>query len=151
MSSRCRSCGAAIIWAVTGVARRAMPLDAEPTEEGNILLRDGVAVVATRADNTEGELMYLSHFATCPEAKRHRVKGKKAAVGGRTCPFDGCGKQIADAMFSCYEHWFRLGKDQRAVVSTAYSDYLANKIGVEELRVIQQRVLDEVQKPERNV
>ena len=96
-------------------------------------------------DKAEGELLYISHFATCPAAKRHRGwKGKKPAVG-RVCPFAGCGKPIPRSMFSCRPHWYSLHFAKRAVINRAYSDYLADRIGLEELRVIQQGVLGEVQ------
>lgn len=76
--SQCRSCGKPIIWTVTAVAGRAMPLDAQPVENGNIIIRDGIACVSK--EKAEGELMYISHFATCIYAKRHRnPKPKKEA------------------------------------------------------------------------
>jgi len=56
-----------------------MPLDAEPMESGNIVIKDGVAVVMS------GELFeemldgprYQSHFASCPDAQKHRKGSKK--------------------------------------------------------------------------
>jgi hypothetical protein len=62
-TSRCRSCHKAIVWAKT-VTGKSMPLDVEPVEGGNIQLVDGIAHVV--------ELLYLSHFATCSSAARHR-------------------------------------------------------------------------------
>lgn len=43
----CRHCGARIRWVVTAKRGKPMPLDAEPSPEGNVVLRaDGAAVGA---------------------------------------------------------------------------------------------------------
>ena len=74
--STCRSCGAVIQWAKT--ARNVIPLDAEPSEKGNILIHGGLAHVMSRADvlaaldRNEDAVFYLPHFATCPNAAAHR-------------------------------------------------------------------------------
>lgn len=65
--AQCRSCGDPILWVKTVNGYR-MPLDAEPAENGNIVLLDGVAHV--RKDQTGPR--YLSHFATCIHAASHR-------------------------------------------------------------------------------
>jgi hypothetical protein len=73
---RCRSCRAPILWAVTEKNRR-IPLDPEPTADGNILLQPRgnfllpLATVrfAVQLDNP---LRFKSHFATCPNAAQHR-------------------------------------------------------------------------------
>jgi len=62
--AKCRSCGAAIIWALTPSGRR-MPLDPGLTKLGNIVLRDGMALVVV---NSTGEPLFRSHFVTCPQA-----------------------------------------------------------------------------------
>jgi hypothetical protein len=70
--NRCRSCGAEILWART-TSGKPMPLDREPSANGNVLLRDGVAQVLGPLDvAVTGEPLYLSHFATCPSAASHR-------------------------------------------------------------------------------
>lgn len=67
--TRCRSCGAPIVWAVTAAGKR-MPLDAEPVYaigSGVVSLNgDEVAVVERPRP------LYVSHFATCPNADQHR-------------------------------------------------------------------------------
>ena len=73
--SACRSCGAPIKWARTPKGRR-IPLDPDPVPDGNIVLRGGVAHVDGPAaggffDDGAGE-RYVSHFATCPNARSHR-------------------------------------------------------------------------------
>ena len=65
MSDRCRSCGAAIEWVKTPFGR-ALPLDAESTS-GNIRVDHGVAYVVK-----VGAGLRVSHFATCPQAAKHR-------------------------------------------------------------------------------
>ena len=71
----CRSCGAMLRWVRTR-AGKAMPLDAEPNPTGNVVLgEDGTARVLTRKQVEGGGIVgerYTSHFATCPNAERHR-------------------------------------------------------------------------------
>lgn len=72
----CRSCDAPVIWATTGQGK-AMPVDAEPTEEGNVELTPGslgrgpAATVLTGPALFSGPLR-TSHFATCEQADEWR-------------------------------------------------------------------------------
>ena len=77
---KCRSCGAAVIWAETILGRR-MPLDYEPTKDGNIILgmrHDNVPLALVQTAQAlarlkeKGEMLYTSHFATCPSGKKWR-------------------------------------------------------------------------------
>lgn len=72
---RCRSCGAPIRWAKTRQGK-AMPLDANPTPTGNVVISpDGAARVLTRKQVEQGGIVgdrYVSHHATCPQAKQWR-------------------------------------------------------------------------------
>ncbi|HMI85960.1 MAG TPA: hypothetical protein VK550_17805 [Polyangiaceae bacterium] len=74
MSAYCRSCGARIVWAKTP-AGKAMPLDADPVTDGNIVLEEdnagAIAHVRSAAFGGVG-VFHKSHFATCPNAARHR-------------------------------------------------------------------------------
>lgn len=63
---RCRSCGAPIIWASTERGK-AMPVDAQTTLDGNLVLDAGIARVVGH-----GAGQYVSHFATCANAAQHR-------------------------------------------------------------------------------
>lgn len=82
---KCRSCQAPIVWAKTSPSDEFMPLDAEPTAEGNaevIDMRSGVPVVVVHATPplvVTGDLM-MPHFATCPHGKewsnRKRVRSE---------------------------------------------------------------------------
>ena len=81
MSDRCRSCKAAIRWAVWSDSGRPVPLDLEPVENGNVGLagarvpggapRAFVVPEVQRKRFRAGEL-YVAHFATCPYADEHR-------------------------------------------------------------------------------
>ena len=79
MSAICRSCGAPIVWAKTSRGL-SMPLDAAPVVDGNVAIRDGVAVVVDPGglfDERPGEVRYVAHFATCPQAAQHRSRGRR--------------------------------------------------------------------------
>jgi hypothetical protein len=83
----CSSCGAAIIWTTTKLGRP-MPVDAEPTPTGNIVLVDGGGGAPKAIYKRPEEIAalscerYISHFATCPHADQHR-KPKSAAQANR--------------------------------------------------------------------
>jgi hypothetical protein len=74
----CRSCGAAVRWVVTTTGKT-MPMDAEPVENGNLVIvgegktRHGDMVPKVQ-HRDPGELSmleterFVSHFATCPDA-----------------------------------------------------------------------------------
>jgi len=64
-TERCRSCREPIVWARTP-AGKLMPLDPTPTEQGNVEMVDGLAVVHHQPTLTDTNL-YMPHFATCPE------------------------------------------------------------------------------------
>lgn len=75
-TGKCRSCGAAIIWSKTVATGKAVPLDAEPHEDGNIGLVPAGAMVLPKEmvelGKKIGSKRYRSHFATCPNASQHR-------------------------------------------------------------------------------
>jgi hypothetical protein len=70
--SKCRSCDAEIIWAVTSKGKR-MPVDAEPSESGNVELdRSGrvpLAIVHAQPP-MEATNLHMAHHATCPQSDR---------------------------------------------------------------------------------
>lgn len=73
----CRSCGAPMWWATTE-AGKAIPLDDQPTPDGNLAVhRDPNGVLHARGlvldeEPLEHEHRATSHFATCPHANQHR-------------------------------------------------------------------------------
>jgi hypothetical protein len=80
MKTVCTSCGAPIIWAVT-VSGAAMPVDVQPSARGNLLLEESedprqppFATVVRGRQPAGPKPLRLSHFATCPDAKKWRGK-----------------------------------------------------------------------------
>ena len=73
--TKCRSCAAPIVWAVSATSGRLMPLDAEPAPGGNVRLEHtgGHWVAHVIAATTPGA-HYTSHFLNCPQAKQWRRK-----------------------------------------------------------------------------
>jgi hypothetical protein len=75
--NRCSSCGAPIVWAMTPKGKR-MPVNAAEDPAGNLWLtvRHGGGFLAFAATDTTDEpgdcSRHTSHFATCPNAPRHR-------------------------------------------------------------------------------
>lgn len=77
--SQCRNCGKAVYWCKTNTGK-IMPVDAEPSEDGNIILERNalgqVANVLNLADlataRAQGKRLHKSHFVTCPNAANHR-------------------------------------------------------------------------------
>lgn len=69
----CRSRGAAIIWAKTE-SGKSIPLDATPTERGNMVLIDGTVRVVKGPHEYPEEDRFTSHFATCPQHQQWRKK-----------------------------------------------------------------------------
>jgi hypothetical protein len=80
MKGHCRSCGAPVRWVRT-VNGKTMPLDPDPTPDGNIIavVEPGggrVAQVIGKDDLIDESVpRYKSHFATCPNADQHRKRG----------------------------------------------------------------------------
>lgn len=73
----CRSCRARIVWATTDNGKT-MPVNPEPDERGNLALhRDSSGILHARVIRDSApirpwEKRGISHFATCPDAPRHR-------------------------------------------------------------------------------
>ncbi len=65
MSATCKSCRAPIVWGTTQYAGKRVPLD--PPEKRYVRLHEGVDVGRLQLVDT-----WLSHFATCPSASKHR-------------------------------------------------------------------------------
>ena len=79
--SRCKSCGAEIIWIKMVGTGKLMPCDAAPISYKTVLpgIRDAMALVTKDGRVTRGlfdpdskQIGYVSHFATCPNANNHR-------------------------------------------------------------------------------
>lgn len=73
--SACGSCGAEIQWFTTE-AGKAMPLDPEPREDGNVILLGGGRVRVCgplELIDWDGH-RFVSHFATCAHAAQWRKR-----------------------------------------------------------------------------
>jgi hypothetical protein len=75
---KCGSCDAPIIWART-LTGRSMPVDAEPSDSGTVLLelrqgfvRATVYDAVTALSLAPVRELRTSHFATCPDADKWR-------------------------------------------------------------------------------
>lgn len=73
--AKCKSCGAPVIWAKTAAGRLA-PYDAAASRDVPKGYRIVAGVSEYVKDNTGTmfplEPLHTSHFATCPNAARHR-------------------------------------------------------------------------------
>lgn len=77
--SRCKSCGASIVWALTALGK-SIPLDPAPVAAGNLVIAGGVLGTPQASVRylTKGETppadqaRFVSHFSTCPNAAEHR-------------------------------------------------------------------------------
>lgn len=89
MSETCRSCQAPVIWVRTE-AGKAMPVDAEPVPNGNLLLvaEQGKVIAYVREPDMLNTSRYVSHFVTCgqadvwrrPPAQHHSAESVNAAT-----------------------------------------------------------------------
>lgn len=80
-SNACRGCLREMLWATVISTGKAIPLDPEPVENGNLVLAElapGAALrVAYVSDVTELNPLaprYQSHFVSCPNAGDFRKK-----------------------------------------------------------------------------
>lgn len=77
--SRCRSCRGQLRWERTE-AGKAIPLDANPNREGNVIIQNDKAVVlgkiAAAQARLDGRVLFMPHFSTCPERKTWAQKAK---------------------------------------------------------------------------
>lgn len=75
-TSLCSSCKAEIRWVTMQDSKKWQPLNVVPTEGGTIVVMGDKARVLKRADRQRylgaGNRLYVSHFATCKYAKKHR-------------------------------------------------------------------------------
>lgn len=71
--SACRTCEAPVYWCHTRSGKR-MPVDAVPSPDGTMGI-DADGVVGKRT----GGPRYTSHFATCPDADKHRNPRESAS------------------------------------------------------------------------
>lgn len=71
--SNCNGCRAPVVWAVTP-AGKSMPVDPDPTDNGNLVLTLGTPPRVRPpelTDDPDGP-RWVSHFATCPQSEDFR-------------------------------------------------------------------------------
>jgi hypothetical protein len=72
----CRSCAATIVWATTKAGRSA-PVDAAPSEGGNVELNhgpNGPTATVVIGDSLFAGPLRKSHFASCADATEWRAR-----------------------------------------------------------------------------
>lgn len=71
-TATCRGCGARIIWMPTAKGK-AMPVDAKPNPDGNMILRNGALLFGATAEHLrDGEQLRMPHWATCPQSGKFK-------------------------------------------------------------------------------
>lgn len=78
----CRSCADTIVWAVVQASGKRIPLNPQPAADGNLAVTGFSAKGVPFITYDRGQLelgeepvtddRYVTHFATCPNARRHR-------------------------------------------------------------------------------
>lgn len=98
--SRCRSCGAPIVWATTP-AGKLIPLDPQPVDDGNLAVHrdeDGIhlyaRVLKKGEEPAEHERRGVSHFTTCPQADQHRRRGRAESPTCKPVTLEVDGEQV---------------------------------------------------------
>lgn len=100
--SACKTCRAPIVWCETETGAR-MPLDAEPSPDGNTVVLGEVNGTPRVRVLSQIELLvderarFKSHFATCPQAASHRLRGTRGEdPAGQTGPAcSACNERLA--------------------------------------------------------
>lgn len=80
-TATCRSCGRPILWCTSVATGRAMPVDADPTPDGNVEVTehpDPAASMLRAVVHAQPPLgsppLRMAHHATCPQADEWRKR-----------------------------------------------------------------------------
>ena len=74
--SKCKGCGAPIVWGICNVSGKKIPLDLRPQVYRIVALANG-DVEALKEDPAE---FGVSHFATCPMANNFSGQNRKVSA-----------------------------------------------------------------------
>ncbi|MGW1313014.1 hypothetical protein ACWD6O_31230 [Streptomyces californicus] len=86
----CRRCGAPIVWCLTSANGKRQPVNAQPTDEGNLAVTQGAdgllyvrSLTKAHPEPRPSEWRAMPHHATCPSAPppRRSSGGQRAASG----------------------------------------------------------------------
>lgn len=78
MAEKCSKCAVEILWLTHIATRRASPIEATPSANGNLVIDRNRALyrLASQAEikwaKAESKNLYINHFATCKFAKSFR-------------------------------------------------------------------------------
>lgn len=86
---RCNYCDAPIRW-LTGSTGKRMPVNAQPSATGNVIIRgDRAGVLGQRpaaAAREQGEQLHLHHVVDCPHADRWNAQAREASRRSKPAP-----------------------------------------------------------------
>ncbi|WP_405399236.1 hypothetical protein [Streptomyces microflavus] len=92
----CKGCRAPIVWAFTSKNGRKQPVDAEPTDKGNLAVTQGAddvlyvrSLTKAHPEPRPSEWQAMPHFATCtsPPPRRSSGGGQRTTSGVRPAPW----------------------------------------------------------------
>lgn len=90
MSDTCATCHAPIRWVLTEAGRR-MPIDFDPSPDGNVVARNVAgsirAHILTGNELPAQETAYVPHHRTCPDAEQHKRRKRAATPKCRACGY----------------------------------------------------------------
>lgn len=76
--TRCESCDMAILIAFSASTGRKIPLDDEPTRDGQYSLEGRIATVVSKRNRGPHDQLYRCHYGTCPHAAHARAKAGRS-------------------------------------------------------------------------
>lgn len=88
--AHCRRCNAAIVWCLTSANGKRQPVNAQPTDEGNLAVTQGAdgllyvrSLTKAHPEPRPSEWKAMPHHATCPSPPppRRSSGGQRAAAG----------------------------------------------------------------------
>lgn len=85
--AKCQTCRAPIEWAKSEATGKAMPLDAEPVADGNIVITSAGAAKVLKKEDIANLLpetpRFVSHYTTCKQADAWRSGAMKRRDGAK--------------------------------------------------------------------
>lgn len=89
MPYQCQKCKKEVLWLKHKDTNKPAPIEAEPSENGNIFVHGKLYRLATAEEIIKakeiGKPLYLNHFASCEFAREFSKKKPKAAAAKPEC------------------------------------------------------------------